>query len=106
MSLLGCVGWLMLPPVGHGALPEAEQVRVQGSAETLSIIKCIAKRNMGRRKLKCQSVQYLGQAQGKGKVQACVWVRRAHLACRSPLRKQHYLVPHKGATCSVRSIAE
>ena len=104
----------MLPPVGHGALPEAEQVRVQGSAETLSIIKCIAKRNMGRRKLKFESVQYLGQAQGKGRVQgmgmvrhrAWVWVRRAHLAGRSPLRKQHYLVPHKGATRSVRSIAE
>jgi hypothetical protein len=48
MSVLGWVGLLMLPPVGHGSLPEAEQVRVQGSAETLRIIKCIAKRNMGR----------------------------------------------------------
>jgi hypothetical protein len=65
-----------------------------------------------------ESVLYLGQTQGMGRVEGMgmgrvqdmgrhrAWVPRAHLAGRSPLRKQYYLVPHKGATCSVRSIAE
>ena len=36
------VGRLVLPPVGHGPLAEAKQVRIKGSAKTLRIRKCIA----------------------------------------------------------------
>lgn len=59
------VGRLVLPPVGHGSLAEAKQVRIKGSAKTLRISKRIAGRKQGHF-WDCAEELYSGQ-----RVQVC-----------------------------------